>query len=183
VRGPESTEITFYEGLVRKTASLIAPYVQEEYDDIVAILRIKVWRALLAFDPERATQPVERYVFMCVANQKKDLLKRKRRREVPLDEDYDARVDSDVVYGEVEDVTPVMPCTLSLLERNMIARLYLGYTERQTARLLGLSNAELDRTLAGVRSKMVEGRRSDDRIADLGCHGSLDPELGSAAAA
>jgi RNA polymerase sigma factor (sigma-70 family) len=156
VRGPEPTEINFYEGLVRKTASLIAPYVQEEYDDIVAILRIKVWRALLSFDPARATQPVESYVFMCVCNQKKDLLKRKRRHEVPLDDGYDAPVDRDVVYGEVEDVTPVLPATLDLLERNMVARLYLGYTERQTARLLGLTRAQMEHTLAGVRSKMTE---------------------------
>lgn len=156
MHGPEPTEIDFYEGLVRKTASLIAPYVQEEYDDIVAILRIKVWRALLTFDAARATQPVQRYVFMCVANQKKDLLKRKRRHEVPFDDDYDPSVDRDVIYGEVEDVTPVLPCTLNLLERNLITRLYLGYTERQTARLLGLSRAEMENTLAGVRSKMTE---------------------------
>jgi RNA polymerase sigma factor (sigma-70 family) len=156
VTAPQSTEIAFYEGLVRKTAALVSPFVQEEYEDIVAILRIKVWRALVAFDPERATQPVERYVFMCVANQKKDLLKRKRRQEVPLDDTHDQRVERDVVYLAVEDATPVLPVTLNVLERNLIARLYLGYTERQTARSLGLSRAEMERALEGVRSKMTE---------------------------
>lgn len=158
--GPEPTDIAFYEGLVRKTASIIAPYVQEEYDDIVAILRIKVWRSLLAFNPERARQPIQGYVFMCVTNQKKDLLKRKRRHEVPLDESYDAPVDPDVVYSEVEDETPVIPCTLNLLERNVVTRLYLGYTERQAARLLGLTRAEMDGALEGVRTKMADWRPS-----------------------
>jgi DNA-directed RNA polymerase specialized sigma24 family protein len=158
VRGPASTDIAFYEGLVRKTAAMIAPSVQEDYDDIVAILRIKVWRALVAFDPARARQPVERYVFMCVTNQKKDLLKRKRRYEVPLDDEYDVRVDSDVVYGEVEDVTPVIPCTLSSFERDLVTRLYLGYTERQVAGLLGLTRPQMERALEAVRVKMADWR-------------------------
>jgi DNA-directed RNA polymerase specialized sigma24 family protein len=158
VLAPVPTEIIFYEGLVRRTASMIAPVVQEDYEDIVAILRIKVWRALEAFDPARARQPIERYVFMCVTNQKKDLLKRKRRHEVELDESYDAPVDSDVVYGGVEDETPVIPCTLSSLERHVVARLYLGYTERQAARLLGLTRSEMEGALEGVRTKMADWR-------------------------
>jgi RNA polymerase sigma factor (sigma-70 family) len=160
VRGPTSTDIAFYEGLVRKTAAMIAPVVQEDYEDIVAILRIKVWRALVAFDPARARQPVERYVFMCVTNQKKDLLKRKRRLEVPLDDEYDVRIDSDVVYSEVEDATPVIPCTLNTLERDLVARLYLGYTERQVAGLLGLTRSQMERALEGVRIKMADWRPS-----------------------
>ncbi len=159
------TEIAFYEGLVRKTASMIQPYVQEEYDDIVAILRIKVWRALDAFDPERARQPVERYVFMCVANQKKDLLKRKRRQEVPLDETYDAPVDPDVVYGDVEDVTPVLPNSLTELEYELIKRLYLGYTERQVGRMLGLTRSEMERALESVREKMADKRPAEQLAA------------------
>lgn len=159
MRGPSSTDIAFYEGLVRKTAAMIAPAVQEDYEDIVAILRIKVWRALVAFDPSRARLPVERYVFMCVTNQKKDLLKRKRRHEVPLDEEYDVRVDGDVVYSDVEDdVTPVIPCTLSAFERELVARLYLGYTERQAGQLLGLTRSQMERALDGVRVKMADWR-------------------------
>lgn len=157
---PVATEITFYEGLVRKTAGMIAPLVQEEYEDIAAILRIKVWRALEAYDPSRARQPVERYVFMCVTNQKKDLLKRKRRHEVPLEDTYEVWVDPDVVFGEVEDVTPVIPSTLSGLERELIARLYVGYTERQAAQLLGLTRSQVERALDGVRVKMADWRPS-----------------------
>lgn len=160
MRNPASTEIAYYEGLVRKTAAMIAPLVQEEYEDIAAILRIKVWRALVAFDPARARLPVERYVFMCVTNQKKDLLKRKRRCEVPLDEEYDARVDPDVVYCEVEDVAPIIPSTLSGFERDLVARLYLGYTERQVAGVLGLTRSQMERALEGVRVKMADWRPS-----------------------
>lgn len=158
MRTPVATEIVFYEGLVRKTAGMIAPLVQEEYEDIVAILRIKVWRALEAYDPSRARQPVERYVFMCLTNQKKDLLKRKRRMEVPLDDGYEVRVDPDVVYGDVEDVTPVIPSTLGPLERELVAWLYLGYTERQAAQLLGLTRPAVERALEMVRVKMADWR-------------------------
>jgi RNA polymerase sigma factor (sigma-70 family) len=154
----ESTEIAFYEGLVRKTASLIAPYVQDEYDDIVAILRIKVWRALEAYDPARARQPIQGYVFMCVTNQKKDLLKRKRRQEVPLDADYDVRVDSDQVYADVEDEMPVIPSTLSPIEKRIVMLLYVGYTERQTARELGVTRGVFERSLEDVRTKMADWR-------------------------
>jgi RNA polymerase sigma factor (sigma-70 family) len=158
VPGLDSTQIEFYEGLVHKTAGIIAPYVQEEYDDIVAILRIKVWQALRAFDPERARQPIHRYVFMCVANQKKDLLKRKRRQEVPLAEDYDVRVDPDQVYAVVEDETPVVPSTLTVWEKRVVTLLYVGFTEHQTARQLGVSRARVERTLVQVRVKMEEWR-------------------------
>jgi hypothetical protein len=48
------TEIPFYEGLIRATASRYAPYVPEEYENIVSILRNKVWRALRAYDPSRS---------------------------------------------------------------------------------------------------------------------------------
>jgi DNA-directed RNA polymerase specialized sigma24 family protein len=147
-----STDIAFYEGLVRKTASMIAPLVQEEYDDIVAILRIKVWRALVAYDASRASLPVERYVFMCVTNQKKDILKRKRRHEVPLDESYDDPVDAELVYAAIEDVTPVIPNTLGMLER-------------QAAQLLGLTRREMERTLEGVRTKMADWRPTAVTVA------------------
>ena len=58
---------------------MYAPHVQEEYEDIVSVLRIKVWRALCAFDPARSSMPVQRYVFSCVKNQAKDLVKKRRR--------------------------------------------------------------------------------------------------------
>jgi RNA polymerase sigma factor (sigma-70 family) len=160
-----STDIAFYEGLVRKTASMIAPLVQEEYDDIVAILRIKVWRALVAYDASRASLPVERYVFMCVTNQKKDILKRKRRHEVPLDESYDDPVDAELVYAAIEDVTPVIPNTLGTLERQLVVKLYVGYTERQAAQLLGLTRREMERTLEGVRTKMADWRPTAVTVA------------------
>lgn len=163
----EPTEIAFYEGLVRKTASLVAPYVQEEYDDIVAILRIKVWRALEAFDPARARQPIQGYVFMCVTNQKKDLLKRKRRQEVPLGDDYDVTVDSDQVYADVEDVAPVIPSTLTGFERRVVALLYVGYTERQAARELGVTRTILERSLDEVRTKMADWRPPTEAPAAL----------------
>jgi RNA polymerase sigma factor (sigma-70 family) len=157
------TDIGFYEGLVRKTAAIIAPYVQEDYEDIVSILRIKVWRALEAFDSTRSAMPVERYVFSCVANQKKDLLKRRRRHEVSFDDladaaTYEPSVTADSVYAEVEAELPVIPCTLTQLERAVILRLYTDCSQRETAVLLGLSRAEMERTVKGIRTKMADWR-------------------------
>lgn len=164
-RAGERTEISFYEGLVRKTAAMCAPVVQEDYDDIVSILRIKVWRALEAFDPTRSDMPVERYVFSCLQNQKKDLLKRRRRREVFFEDltaadSYEPCVSSEVVYGDVEAELPVIPSTLTRLEVDVVLRLYTDCSQRETAILLGLSRAEMERTVKGIRTKMADWRPS-----------------------
>ena len=73
-------------------------------------------------------------MFSCVKNQEKDLLKRRRRGEVffadvlgdaPSGEEHVDRfegrylaVDADVVYEEVERELPLIPSTLSELERD-----------------------------------------------------------------
>jgi hypothetical protein len=83
-----------YEGLVYKTALLTAPLVEEDFDDIVQLLRIKVWRVLIAWDPARAPKLVarvgldearDRSVFAWLKNYQRDLIKKKRRGEVSLD--------------------------------------------------------------------------------------------------
>ena len=40
-----------YEGLIFRTARFAAPLVEDDFEDVQQVLRIKCWRALLAYDP------------------------------------------------------------------------------------------------------------------------------------
>lgn len=162
------TDIEFYEGLIHTTAGMCAPKVEVEYDDIVAIFRIKVWHALKAFDPSRSRMPVQRYVFSCVKNAEKDVLKRKRRYEVYIAdvpenmmagfEEEHLSVTDDDTFADVERELPVIPSTLTSLERNVIVHLYSELTQRETASVLGLTRSEMERTIRSIRTKMADWR-------------------------
>jgi RNA polymerase sigma factor (sigma-70 family) len=138
---------------------MYAPHVQDEYEDIVSILRIKVWRALCAFDPARSSMPVQRYVFSCMKNQAKDLVKRRRRNEVFFDDvtgpEESTAVEADEVYAEVERELPELPATLTGLEQEIIVRLYLDLTQRQVAVTLCISRTEMDRSMRSIREKLA----------------------------
>jgi RNA polymerase sigma factor (sigma-70 family) len=171
-RTPDSQQLAFYEGLVRRTAAIYCPRIDDEYEDVVAILRVKVWRSLNAYDPSRSRLPVERYVFSCVANQVKDLLKRKRRHEVYIDDVSRTTVDGDElmpaymqeflsighdeVFGDVEAELPEFPESLSELEREVVVRLYLDNNHRRIAVELNVTRMEIDRTVDSIRVKMAE---------------------------
>lgn len=87
-------EIQHFEGVVRQTAGMFSGMVEEEFEDVCQILRMKAYKALLSFDPVKADAgrgtPHRhgdhtcrcarcRYVFACIRNQVKDLQKRNRR--------------------------------------------------------------------------------------------------------
>lgn len=154
------TEVAFYEGLVRKTAALYAPHVQEDYEDIVSIFRIKVWRALEAFDPARSRMPIESYVFGCVKNQGKDLLRRKRRQEVAVADvaEFPLALSEECVYGEVRQQPPVIPSTLTAVERAVLVCLYAGRSQREAASELVLKRSEMERVMRSIRVKMADWR-------------------------
>jgi DNA-directed RNA polymerase specialized sigma24 family protein len=170
----DANEITFYEGLIRKTAAIYAPRVDDDYDDVLAVLRVKVWRALLAYDPTRSRLPVERYVFSCVVNQVKDLLKRKRRHEMFISDmgettvtgddlgdafaqDY-MSVGHDQVYADVEAETLEIPATLTPLEREVVVRLCLDASHHSATIVLQLTRSQLETTVESIRTKMTEWR-------------------------
>lgn len=157
-------DIAFYEGLIHRTAGIYARYVEEEYEDIVALFRIKVWRALESFDPAKTTIPIERYVFMVIKNQAKDLVKRKKRNLAYL-EDLQAGADFEHQYLSMseerafEDVTeeiPLIPSTLTSLEREIVGLLYLQYTQRESADRLGVSRGEMEKAVKSIRAKMSD---------------------------
>lgn len=168
LRQPCPTQVEFYEGLIHKTASLYVAYVQEEFEDIVSILRIKAWRALQSYDSTRSSMPPERYVFSCVKNQCKDLVKRKRRDELflaDLVEDgspgFEARylqADASQVFAAVEEDDMILPPTLSQLEREIVGLLYLDFSQKEAAGLLGLRRNEMERAVKLIRQKLGDWR-------------------------
>jgi RNA polymerase sigma factor (sigma-70 family) len=169
-RHARATEIGFYEGLIRKTAAIYAPRIQEDYDDILSILRIKVWRALDSYDPGRSHMPVERYVFACLRNQIKDLLKRKRRHEVGLQdaveelrENAAVIVSADDVYADVERepaLIPLIPTTLTGVERDALVHLYVGASEGEVALLIGCTRPQLRGIIVALRIKLADWQPS-----------------------
>lgn len=173
---PKPTEIVFYEGLIRKTASLYVLYVDEEFEDIVSIFRIKVWKALAAYDPARSRMPVERYVFSCVKNQAKDLLRRRRRNEVYIadnggDDDGDGFerqylcVTADEVFALAEEAPPLIPSTLTDVERAVVVLLYRNFSQRESADRLGLSRPQMERAMRSIRDKLADWKPSATETA------------------
>lgn len=167
-------DITFYEGLIYKTASMYAPYVEDEFDDICQLLRMKVWRALELYDASRSRMPVERYVFMCVKNRCKDLVTKQRRGEVYVEDQRRSGADTDgtldwfesrylsadheQTFGGVDDGAPLIPSTLDSIERHVLVLLYRDHTQAETARALGLRRSEMERTMRSIRAKMADWR-------------------------
>lgn len=163
-------DIDFYEGLVHATAAIYAPKVEVEFDDFCQLLRVKAWRALELFDPARSKMPVERYVFMCVKNKVKDLLDLRRRGEVYIEDQrheltaldrFEERylsVDHEHTYGVVDEGKPLIPSTLTVIERQVITLLYRDHTQAEAARKLGLRRSEMERTMRSIRLKMADWR-------------------------
>jgi RNA polymerase sigma factor (sigma-70 family) len=75
--------IAAYEGLVYATAARYAPYLDDDLDDVAQVLRVKVWKSLVAFNPARHTVGEKSWVFSCIRNQVKDILKAQDRRNRP----------------------------------------------------------------------------------------------------
>lgn len=164
-----------YEGLIFKTAQMYAPFVDEDIEDIQQILRIKVYKALLAYDP-RAPRALERdrYVFSCMKNQAKDLLKRRKRQEsfiedlAPAADDgrrmsrskFEERtgqlLEHHEVYGLIEEDDVLVPNTLSDLERRIVCLLYSDYRQSEVARQLGLAKRDMERAMRSIRGKMAD---------------------------
>lgn len=174
-------EIRHYEGLVRKTASMYANIVEEDFDDICSLLRIKVWQALLAFDPAKARQPKDAYVFMCVKNRVKDLVKKVRRNDIYIEdiaptegthmrENVGGQINGqrdrfeskylvaleEQVFGDLDK--PLIPSTLSGRERTVLAYLYLDYPQAEIAEVMEVSRKEVATSVRGIRTKMDDWR-------------------------
>lgn len=180
--------MAYYEGLIFKTAQIVvASGVEIEIEDAQQRLRIKAWRALKAFDPARCRTTRAKYVFMCVKDEKKDLLKKKRRFELHI-EDQVQRVSKsgtsedqftgdrfheqylsathDDVFGEVEDDDLLIPSTVTAFEKRVLLLLYTGdYKQREIAAELLPLQYELDEE-AAKREVERAIRALRDKFAD-----------------
>lgn len=171
-----------YEGLVHSTAVRYAPILtDEELDDIKQLLRIKVWKARLSYSPARVTEAKERaeerWVFSCLANYVKDLLKQQSRlnerrggAQVYIEDQAANAPDTfalanglydDTAFSGVEEENVELPSTLTLLEQRIVALLLVGeFTQPEMAALLGVSVQRVKKGQAAVREKMGAYRPS-----------------------
>lgn len=166
-------DIAPYEGLIFSTAARYAPLLDDDLEDVQQILRIKVWNALRAFDPKRSRAGVKSYVFSCVRNQVKDLLKSQtRRREArngnvgsvdafseAAGEPFEARylsVTADEAYALVEDEAVLLPSTLTELEGQVVALLVMDYSTAEIAKHLGVTRSSVTTAHVIVQEKMAD---------------------------
>lgn len=162
-----------FEGLVFETArQIVARGVELEFDDVRQLLRIKVWHAVQRYAADHPKgMPLRRFVFMCVANLRKDIEKKPRRHDAsidalrgcesgagtPLADWFDARylsVDQEEVFALVEDGSRLSE-TLSPTERRVVALRVQGWLLIEIDRELGLSRAQRERVMRSIREKLA----------------------------
>jgi RNA polymerase sigma factor (sigma-70 family) len=176
-------DISRYEALVRKTASMIASEVELDYEDICQRFRIKAWKAIQAFEGKRDVNRVgvDRFVFACITNEKKDILKMVRRNEAFIEDLAPSGADGyengritrqefeahylqethDQAFHGVEEEMPLIPSTLSQLERQIVHFLYLGYDYSEISSALQIARKEVAPLVRGIREKMADWKPSD----------------------
>lgn len=165
--------VDYYLPLCQKTAWMYYKHTEEDYEDVVQILHLKCWRALQTFDAERSAMPVERYVFSCMKNMCKDLLKKKKHydhyvedmmvwTQTDMQNSSDGfhfrylSSDHDQVFGEIDEGEPLIPSTLSTFEREVVCYLVSGYNQKEIADELDLDVALVRRAVKSVRVKMAD---------------------------
>lgn len=196
--------LAHYEGLVFTTAARLVVHPRLEgklsLDDLRQILRIKAWYALERWSPKRSKLSRDRFVFACITNQVKDILKAKRPDELFIEAIAPARsVDEGMVSAdrvrdrfeerylcaqaedvyrsvdEAEDPLPLLPNTLTAIERRFIGLLYEGYERMEIRRALKLSPRLYDSVLASVQMKFGDWAPNSVELT------GSEPELAEAA--
>lgn len=172
--------VTHFDGLVFSTAVMYERRLRLEREDLRQVLRFRVWIAIRAYDPEIQRASLESFVFTCVRNQIKDLVKARTRRDQLATEFYleDALLDggdfearhlaTDIGEFFAEEVR--LPSTLNTEELEVIGLLYVGYRKQaEIADVLGVRRSEVGRLLASVKVKMADWRpsASDAEILQL----------------
>lgn len=170
-----SRELASYEGLVFRTAQLVAPQVDDDEDDVRQLLRITAWNALNSYrsrGPEvpdaNGRTPRDRYVFLCVTNRVKDLLKKKKRLEDFIEDKAPDEVRRERFYAEhlsvdesamVEAIIEgdvVLPSTLTLMEIHVVRLLLQDLNQTEIARHLGVTRTKVREAHASVKVKMAD---------------------------
>lgn len=162
-----------FEGLVRSTSRMYFEGLRMDEDDVQQFLRVKVWKALESYRAAAATQSVEGYVFTCVRNGVKDLLKqadraKRNRPECFLEDQYASEAaserfhfrylayDEDGIREAYVERTVELPSTLNFMERHVVALLYEGLNQTEIAVALGCTRTRVRNTHASVQAKMMD---------------------------
>jgi RNA polymerase sigma factor (sigma-70 family) len=179
-------DIAAYEGLIFTTAARYAPLLDDDLEDIQQVLRVKVWQALRVYDPKRSKAGVKSYVFSCVRNQVKDLLKSQHRRNearngrlIHIEEcrsvagspgdgertpktpsgAFESRylsVEAEEVFALVEDEPVLLPSTLTDCEARVVQLLVAGFSEREIAKELHVPRDKVTAMHGDVQRKMMD---------------------------
>lgn len=176
-----------FEGLVFSTAQrLVRQGVEADREDIEQLLRVKIWKAIRAYDPAKTKMPLERYAFMCAFDQAKDIAKRKKRGELfiedvaPSSSDEDAptdrfherylSADHSQVYGDVDDGELHLPNTLTERELSVLTLMRESYRQTEIAVELHITKREVESAVRGIRTKLADWRPSNSQVeADESC--------------
>lgn len=155
-----------YEGLVLATAARCVAFSEEGFDDVAQVLRVKVWQAVRAWDHTKSTTNRDKYVFMCVRDRAKDVVKKKKHNLLHIEDcrpddsggssAFDAQYlcsSHDDNYGMIEDDDDLL-AGLDELERKIVAMLSSDYKQAQVARTLGLAKVDMDRAMRSIRDKL-----------------------------
>lgn len=170
-----------YEGLICATARRCIAFCEEDFEDVAQVLRVKVWQALCAYDPSRSRTTRDKYVFMCVRDRAKDVVKKKKRNQLHIEDVRTIRSGNGNVshgdwfderylsasheenYGAIEDDDDPL-VELNGLERQIASLLTADYKQTQVAQLLGLEKTEMERAMRSIRSKLDALRPREDAI-------------------
>lgn len=161
--------IAYYEGLVRRTAARYEPHCEEDFEDICQLFRVKAWKALESYDPSKvkarldtrgAVEHRDAYVYACIKNQGKDLVKKVRRNLAYLEDFADRQhtlmiTGEDEVHGVLRDM-PVLPSTLSPQERQVVTLLYLDFDNGEIASCMNVQRQTIVRQVRRIREKMAD---------------------------
>lgn len=172
--------LAHYEGLVCRTAQLVALSAEDEVDELQQQLRIKVWRILIAYRGPDDCMLVPscrckrcRFVFSCLTNKVKDLKRnganRRKRGELYIEDvapvnhhtrvSFEARylrTDTEQVFGIVEEGDLLIPCTLDDGERRVLVGLYSGRTQAEIAGEFGFSTYKVAELTRSLREKLAD---------------------------
>lgn len=171
----QEQQLARFEGLIFKTAQLtVGAGVELEFEDVQQLLRVKAWKAVRDYSPERAHGlTLERYVFMCVFDQRKTIENKKKRYECHIEDAAPAggdeelidafherylSVDHQDVYGDIDDELPFLPNTLVTRERWVLTLLMRNYRQVEIAEALQITKRDVENAVRQLRSKLGDWR-------------------------
>lgn len=193
VEAADSTLLSHYEGLVRTTSSRYVGKTRHDFDDLCQIFRVKVWKALLAWDPthprikkkikggETEQEARDAFVFMCVVNQGKDLVKRRKPEHDPLfiedfaseesngQDRFESRylsADDEEVFEQVVGDRMDLP-ELTDDERQVLTCMYLRYSQPEIAKRLGMKPKKVSAAVKAIKTKLSHLNPSGEAVLEI----------------